>query len=140
MAVLLSNRQRKVKVDLDALRQSAAQMMKALDLEGAELSICLVNDEEIKTLNKRYRQREETTDVLAFPMQGGESRGWDQNLLGDIVISPESAYRQAESQGHSLTEELNLLLAHGLLHLLGYDHGEAMSEKEEELLQRIRNP
>ncbi len=90
-----------------------------------EISLLLTTDEEVQTLNRDYRNKDQPTDVLSFaalevdapPLPPGEPIP-----LGDIIISIETAQRQAESQGHSLATELKWLASHGLLHLLGWDH------------------
>ena len=88
--------------------------------EEAELSILLVASDHIKRLNKRFAGEANATDVLAFPMMDDEE---DHDLmLGDVVICPEVAQANAEKLGHSLTQEVDTLLVHGTLHLLGYDH------------------
>lgn len=80
----------------------------------------LVGDRAIRRLNRAYLNHDHPTDVLAFPQpQGSPSPG--PHLLGDVVISVDTAARQAKAHGHSLNQELALLLIHGLLHLLGYD-------------------
>jgi probable rRNA maturation factor len=81
------------------------------------LSVLLTDDAAMRELNRRYRGADEATDVLAFPQDGG-------GLLGDVVISVETAQRQAAERGHSLDREVGLLLAHGVLHLLGWEDGE----------------
>lgn len=107
-------------------------------MDRKELSILLVDDEEIHRLNLQYLGRDRPTNVLAFPMDGPEGY-----LLGDVVISTETAEREAEERGVPFEEHLALLLIHGILHLLGYDHergGEEeviMRAKEEELLQVV---
>jgi len=87
----------------------------------AECSVLLVDDAAIATLNARYRRVSAPTDVLAFPMAEGRFRDLSGHLLGDVVISVETARRQAGPAG--LEAELALLLVHGILHLLGHDHG-----------------
>lgn len=94
------------------VRARAERMLEALGMTGAELSILLCDDATIHTLNRRYRKKDKPTDVLAFAME-------DPKILGDVVISIETARRQAKT---TLSGEVTLLLAHGLLHLLGYDH------------------
>lgn len=89
--------------------------------ESAELSVLLCDDTRIHTLNRDYRGRDRPTDVLAFAMQEGEGV-IHPDLLGDVVISMDTARRQASSQGRTIVYEVTFLLAHGLLHLLGYDH------------------
>lgn len=95
-----------------------------------EVSIVIVDDEEIQKLNRDYRGKDTPTDVLSFLLQEGDfvvSEG--DNLLGDIVISLETALRQAEDYGHSLEREVGFLTAHGMLHLLGYSHETIEAEK-----------
>ncbi len=98
----------------------------------AELSVLLTGDAEMKALNKTYRKKDKTTDVLSFPLLEGEkiSSGLGKSLsLGDVVISLPQAQRQAARQGKKFGEELALLLVHGILHLLGYDHVTKAQEK-----------
>ena len=92
------------------------------DIREAELSVLFVDDEEMAELNQRHRLRKGSTDVLSFPMREGPAVPAGVSLLGDIVISVERARDQAERQGHSVSHEIAVLLIHGLLHLLGYDH------------------
>ena len=82
-----------------------------------ELSVALVDDEQMRELNRRYRGRDRPTDVLAFPMDSA-----DGPLLGDVVISVDTALVQAKLASQALEEEVMVLLLHGILHLLGYDH------------------
>jgi probable rRNA maturation factor len=116
------------------------QISAPLDIEDKELSLVLVDDNQIARLNQQYRKRAGPTDVLAFAMQEGEFAGVSPQLLGDVVISVETAQRQAQEQGHNLMRELQILTVHGLLHLLGYDHtrpdeAERMRQKELSLLK-----
>ncbi|MFQ5881462.1 MAG: rRNA maturation RNase YbeY [Candidatus Methylomirabilales bacterium] len=87
---------------------------------SGEVSVLLVDNHAIRLLNKAYRNHDRPTDVLAFPQQEGLPAP-HRHLLGDVVISVETAARQANEHGHSLDQELALLLIHGILHLLGYD-------------------
>jgi len=93
----------------------------ALALGDAELSVVLTNDAQIHELNRDYRHKDRPTDVLAFAMREGEL-GDVGNELGDVIVSVETARRQAASAGHDLLAELTMLLVHGILHLLGWDH------------------
>ena len=137
MEVLLRNRQRKIKADLAAIRLVAEKILKALNLPQAELSITLVNDKQIRELNRQYRKLDRPTDVLAFSMREGSFKELNPFLLGDVIISLETALRQANTLSHSFQQEFNHLLVHGMLHLLGYDHGRTMSGKEQALLRLI---
>ena len=83
---------------------------------GKEVALLLTDDTRIHSLNRAYRKIDSPTDVLSFPMVG------DEEILGDIAISVETAKRQAVLAGHAIETELKLLLLHGLLHLCGYDH------------------
>ncbi len=103
-------------------RSAAERMLLALGMPDAELSILLCDDKTIHVLNRDYRDRDRATDVLAFAMREGEGAGVCPQLLGDVVISIETATRQADSAGKTIVNEIVFLLAHGLLHLLGYDH------------------
>ena len=106
-----------------------------------------VDDEQIKELNKKHRDIDKSTDVLSFPL--GEDGKYDVNpetgakILGDIVISMETAVRQAEEYGHPLQREVAFLTVHSMLHLLGYDHVNGgleavhMREKEEAVLTQL---
>ena len=97
-------------------------MLRALGLEGAELSILLCDDATIHGLNRDYRRKDQPTDVLAFAMREGEGGEASPELLGDVVISLDTARRQAAEGGRAIAREVTVLLAHGLLHLLGFDH------------------
>jgi probable rRNA maturation factor len=93
---------------------------------GTEVSLVLADDAYIHELNRQYRGKDCPTDVLSFALNEGNEPeildGPDENLLGDIIISLETAERQAQEFGHSLERELAYLTVHGMLHLLGYDH------------------
>lgn len=116
--------------------------------EQEEVDITIVTDDEIHTLNRDYRNVDRATDVLSFALDedGGEPElvgGPEVHLLGDIIISAETAARQAEEFGHGLEREIVYLAVHGLLHLLGYDHMQEedkaiMRAKEEEALREIK--
>ena len=97
----------------------------------AELSVVLTDDGRVRRLNKAFRRKDKTTDVLSFPLLEGKrlSAGDGKTIpLGDVVLSVPQAKRQAEARGKGLKEELALLLVHGILHLLGYDHATRAQE------------
>lgn len=116
-------------------------------LEPAEVNVTFVDDEEIKMLNTEFRNIENSTDVLSFPL--GENGEYDTNpengakMLGDIVISIDHAVKQADMYGHTLQREMAFLTVHSMLHLLGYDHVYGgleqmkMREKEELILAKL---
>ena len=107
-------------------------------LTNKDIELILTTDEEIKELNKEYRNKDKATDVLSFPLENIPGMP-----LGSIVISVDTAKRGAEEFGHSVENEIKLLFIHGLLHLLGYDHevdnGE-MREKEKEIIEKFNLP
>jgi probable rRNA maturation factor len=120
----------------------AEAMLGSLDLGGAELSILLCDDATIRKLNGRYRKKNKPTDVLAFPMQEGPGPATQPGLLGDVVISLPTATRQAAEHDRPIIQEVTFLLAHGLLHLVGYDHANQREERQmkartEELLAAV---
>ena len=112
-----------------------------MDNPDGELSILLVDDEQISALNRDYLSREGPTNVIAFAMREGEFSDLSPHLLGDVVISAETAGREAEAAGISFDQRLSELLVHGVLHLFGYDHetesadARAMEQKTAELLK-----
>ena len=142
--ILISNRQRKVAVDTKRLHKVADLVLESLGFEEAELSVLLVSDRRIRQLNRHYLGRNRPTDVLAFAQWEGGGKRLHPGWLGDVVISAETAQGEAARQGGELSKELDLLLVHGILHLLGYDHtgasdeAAAMGRKQRQLLQRIR--
>jgi probable rRNA maturation factor len=110
----------------------ANAMLERLDLGDAELSILLTNDETIRTLNREHRHKDRPTDVLSFHLENrGALKGANTpTLLGDIVISLDTAARQARGRKRPLLAELRWLLAHGILHLIGYDHATVKQKRE----------
>jgi probable rRNA maturation factor len=131
---MILNRQSKVKIDPRRTASLARQLLKTLALEGKDFTVCFVDDEKIKQLNAAYRQKATPTDVLSFPWQaeglpngsGDESaedpgREFD-GFLGDVVISVETARRNARAEGQAPATEISWLILHGLLHLIGMDH------------------
>src|SRR5690554_1394503 len=111
------------------VREYGERMLRALGREEAELSILLTDDRTIHELNRDYRGKDRPTDVLAFAAQEAEVFVGPVELLGDVVISLETARKQAKDRGWAIAAEIRFLLAHGLLHLLGYDHQTADEER-----------
>ena len=121
------------KVAVRGLKQKAARILKILNQNRAELSLALVGNREIQELNARFCNKNRPTDVLSFPL--GTSLPTGRILLGDVVISVEQAKRQARERRRKLEAEIETLLIHGILHLLGYDH--ERSAKEERRMRRM---
>jgi probable rRNA maturation factor len=109
-------------------------------LPDAEISVLLIGDRAMRTLNRRYRGKDRTTDVLSFPLREGPFPRVQHHLLGDIVISVPAAARQAREAGEALPDEIDRLLVHGFLHLLGYDHerGRVEARRMEARERRLR--
>jgi probable rRNA maturation factor len=112
---VLLDRQRRRRVDRARLRRVLESAARAMRVTG-EVSLVLTGDRPLRALNARYRGKDNPTDVLSFPGEGGESG------LGDIVISVDTAARNARAGGRTLPRELDVLALHGFLHVLGYDH------------------
>jgi probable rRNA maturation factor len=121
------------KTALQGLLQTAAEME---ELTEGEVSVTFVTNEEIQELNRTYRDKDQPTDVLSFPMYEAdedEIEVLDESeplLLGDVIISVPRAKEQADQYGHSFERELGFLLVHGFLHLIGYDHEDEKAEKD----------
>jgi probable rRNA maturation factor len=131
--VLLLNRQRRRPVRPRRLRQVLEGAARALRV-GGEVSLVLTGDRAVRALNARYRGQDRPTDVLSFPGGGGRDE------LGDIVISVETAEKNARARGRTLGRELDVLALHGFLHVLGYDHETddgAMDRLERRLRRRL---
>lgn len=109
-------------MSLTEIKRNADRMLRALCLNDLTVSVLLCDDATIRRLNRKYARRDRATDVLSFSMREGAAILGAPRLLGDIVISLPTAIRQAKSNRRNLSEEVNMLLAHGLLHLLGFDH------------------
>jgi probable rRNA maturation factor len=109
-------------VTVDTVSRWCAAMLRAMDARRAEVSVLLCDDETIHALNKGYRKKDRATDVLAFALREGELGHLAGDNLGDVAISLDTAKRQAEERGIAPREEVRMLLAHGILHLLGWDH------------------
>jgi probable rRNA maturation factor len=126
---------------LRRLRTRAAGFLGALDLRQVELSVLLTDDPSIRILNREWRRKDRPTDVLSFPAGAPPPGSTGPRHLGDVILSLDTARRQARAHRRSLPDELDLYLAHGLLHLLGHDHhrrrdAERMAALEARLLGR----
>lgn len=149
--VYVRNNQKDIKVPTGIrllIRKCCQAVLKSEGFDkDAEVSVSFVSNEDIKSLNKIYRDKDRVTDVLSFPLS--DDGKYDINnetgmcLLGDVVISLQTAMSQAEMYGHSLEREIGFLTVHSMLHLLGYDHETSpldetiMMEKQEEILESL---
>lgn len=133
MAVEIVKTARGRKVPIRPLKAKAGKILSLLKQGDGELSIALVGDREIQKLNAAYRAKDEPTDVLSFPAGAALLSG--PRLLGDVIISVERAEKQAKERKKSLAQEIESLLIHGILHLLGYDH--ERSREEATIMRRL---
>jgi len=113
-----------------------------MKVEDFQLSILIISDDEITRLNKQYFNKNNPTDVIAFPMQKGDFANINPNLLGDIVISAQRAQDQAIELDHSVEHEMDVLIVHGILHLLGFEDSspkkkKIMFEKMDEIINTM---
>ena len=144
MGILINNRQKQRKISTQQIRTTAQALLNALDSPDSELSILITDDTEIARLNLQYRNRKGPTNVLSFPMHEGDFSEVIPEMLGDVVISAETAAREGIEMGFSFTQRFNFLLVHGILHLFGYDHETSdddavkMDKKSEELYELIK--
>ncbi|MFL6207891.1 MAG: rRNA maturation RNase YbeY [Pyrinomonadaceae bacterium] len=122
MMIEVINRKRKLLVDCERWQTFAAKALKVIPANGAGVTVAFVSDRAMRELNRRWRGKRGTTDVLSFPAGQDEFERRAGATLGDVVISVERAARQAAEHGLTLDEEIAQLILHGLLHLCGYDH------------------
>ncbi|NMA85910.1 MAG: rRNA maturation RNase YbeY [Tissierellia bacterium] len=143
MKIYIDNRQDKIEIDgnmVEALELAIKEsLLLEKDFTNYEISLSIVDNEEIQDLNREYRNIDKETDVLSFPLD--EDFG-DIPLLGDIIISGEKALEQSIEYGHSLIREMTYLTVHSMFHLMGYDHMEdeekkIMREKEERVMEKL---
>jgi probable rRNA maturation factor len=132
------------------LRKAAGEALSLLGLTDAEVSVLVTGDRKMRTLNRCFRGKDDTTDVLSFPagpVEGIRRRqcaAGPPAVLGDVVISAPRAMAQADRHGHTFERELVFLLVHGILHLAGYDHEKgpsedrAMRRKQREFMARLK--
>jgi probable rRNA maturation factor len=146
LEIQIDNRQKKIQLDEDIIPLIENAVETVLEFEGKsldyEISISFVDNEEIRELNRLYRNVDSETDVLSFPMEEGEDI-YSMNMLGDIVISLEKALEQSVEYKHSLTREIIYLTVHSMFHLLGYDHMTeedklVMRSKEKEVMKTLK--
>ena len=143
MPVYIIDEQTECSIDSETLENQIKIILPLLNCQNKELSILLTDDKKIRELNKQYRNKNISTDVLSFSQTEGKEDELEHNLLGDIVISTSTAMRQCSEHNLSIDEEIVLLLIHGILHLLGFDHDRSdeddvyMKEKTSELFSFI---
>ncbi len=136
MPVYIRNQVRAMRLDVSRLTKLAQRILGEVGEPSSELGLTIVGDRLMRRLNREYRKKDRTTDVLAFAMREASGpQPHDAVPLGDVVISAPTALRQAREKGHSLDREVTILLVHGILHLCGYDHERSESEARRMLRQ-----
>jgi len=147
--ITIRNNQRKISLDIDRLKNDAQKIINALDYTDYDLGILLTTNKTIQKYNRDFRNKDKATDILSFPfhpeLKAGERikpQTADDKNLGDLIISLEYVQKAAQELDEDFYAHLQMLLVHGICHLLGYDHiededFEVMQKKEKELLKKI---
>jgi metalloprotein, YbeY/UPF0054 family len=146
--VLIKNRQRKIKIDNKELATRAQKMLNVAGYEKFDLAIVVTTNKTIRAYNKKYRKKDTPTDILSFsyhsiqPGKAFTTSDPEEMILGDIIISLEYAQNNAQLEKQTLLEHVTMLIAHGIAHLLGYDHETdadyaKMTQKEQQLLKSL---
>ena len=146
MSISILNRQKKQMIDTNRVRRSLKRLLKELNCKDSEISILLVDDHQIREINKTYLKRDCSTNVISFSMTEGSFGHIHPEILGDIILSTETAARDALTGHLDFMDEVEFLLIHGLLHLIGYNHentsayeAEKMKNRERELFFMLRH-
>jgi probable rRNA maturation factor len=139
MAIVIRNQQKKVKIDLRQIRRRVQKLLRLVDCREKEISLLFVDDEEIQEINQRYLGRNYPTNVISFSLSEGEFSSVNPDVLGDIVISVDTASRDAERGNIPVSDELDFLIIHGLLHILGYNHENNDPEETASMQKKSRN-
>ena len=144
MKIQIENRQSRFKIEKRKIRSTVSTIFQLLDCPDKEVSIVLTDDKHIHALNKTYLGRDKTTNVISFSLQEGEHGNINPQLLGDVVISLDTAQKDALKGNLALEQEIEYLLIHGILHLLGYNHENTsqaetrkMKQKEKEIFSKL---
>lgn len=145
MIISIENRQKLIKIDKIRIRNILRKLLTVTGCIDKEISVVFVNDSMITELNRLYLQRNYPTNVLSFAISEGSFGDLNPFLLGDIIISVEHALTDAQYAGLPFEDELDFLMIHGMLHLIGYDHENVlvkekrrMHEKEKDLFYRLK--
>src|SRR5690242_4763042 len=145
---MILNKQKKVRLAARPLQEFLRKTQRELKITNSAVTVAFVSDAEMARWNETYRKKKGTTDVLSFPATAGaiqkhlaKAKGAKQpEILGDIAIAPETAKRYAKKNGRTLASEIRVLMLHGVLHLMGYDHESdngQMNRIEQELRRRL---
>ena len=121
-SILIDSRQRLVKLDRASLRRDVRKILELLGASGQEVSLLFVDDEGIRAINRDYLRRDRPTNVISFSLSEGEFGGLNPGVLGDVVVSVETAEREAREAKIPVGDAVLYLVLHGILHLTGFDH------------------
>jgi probable rRNA maturation factor len=138
MTLEIQNNQNKIKINRRKIRAAILKILKILECADKEISINFVDDEKIKQLNKQYLGKNKATNVLSFSLREDEYGNINSQVLGDIVISVETAQKDAVYGNLTVDQEIDFLIIHGLLHLLGYDHENTTEKEANKMRQKER--
>ncbi len=136
MKLQIENSQNKIKIDKRKIRSTVLKIMKILDCADKEISLSFVDDEIIKELNKKYLGKNKPTNVISFSLREGEYNDINPQIMGDIIISAETAQRDALNGNLTVSQEIDFLIIHGILHLLGYNHENTTRKETNKMLQK----
>jgi probable rRNA maturation factor len=138
MSISIQNRQKRERVDVGRLRRSLKRLLKELNCNDSDISLLLVDDDQIREINRTYLERDRPTNVISFSMKEGLFGHIHPEILGDIILSTETAARDAITGHLDFMDEVEFLLIHGLLHLVGYSHENTGAEEAEKMKIRER--
>jgi len=138
MNLQIQNNQNKIKINRRKISAMILKILKILECGDKEISINFVDDEKIKQLNKQYLGKDKATNVLSFSLQENEYGNINPQVLGDIVISVETAQKDAVYGNLTVDQEIDFLIIHGLLHLLGYDHENTTKKETSKMRKKER--
>lgn len=139
MKLQIKNSQSKIKIDKRIIRSTVLKILKTLDCADKEVSLFFVDDEKIKQLNKQYLGKDKATNVLSFSLLEGEYGNINPQILGDVIISVETAQRDALYGKLTVDQEIDFLIIHGILHLLGYNHENTTKKETKKMRQKEKN-
>jgi probable rRNA maturation factor len=134
MSISIKNYQKIFNIDLTRIRRSLKKLVKELNCLDREICLLIVDDNYIKNLNAYYLHRDYPTNVMSFTLSDGEFGNINPQILGDIVISVETAHRDAVAGNIDFMDEMEFLMIHGLLHLVGYNHENTNTEKTSQMM------
>ncbi len=144
MTLRIADRQKSIRIDKRKIRRQTNRLLQLIGCADKELSLTFVDDPAIQTINREYLGKDRPTNVISFSLQEGEYGNINPTLLGDVVISAETALRDAQAGRYRMDEEILFLIIHGVLHLTGYNHENTtqanalkMRRKEKELFRLL---